>query len=398
MNKTMLFYWQAVDNDGGWQQGERLEPNRQRLCQYLRDNQLTPLRIRLRRIYFAHSWQQAVRITLMHQLATLLRAGLSLSASLNMLSNGQQKPWQQLLIQLAEQISQGITFAQALRQWPHIFPALYPALVEIGELTGQLENCCQQLAAQQERQHLLHKKVQKALRYPLFILLVAAATSSAMLLFVLPEFVAIYANFDAGLPAFTRSVMQLSSLLQRSGPWLIITLLCAVPGWRYQQQHSPFLRLFTQRLMLRLPFISTLYRGGILSQIFTTLSLTQRAGLPLLEGLKATAVTLPPGIWQRILHALRRHIEAGQPLHQALENHAQFTPLCYQLIKVGEEAGALDEMLNRLAEWYETRTQELADTLAAMLEPMMMVIVGGIIGTLVIAMYLPVFNLGSALG
>ncbi|SFN17507.1 protein transport protein HofC [Izhakiella capsodis] len=398
MNKTMLFHWQAIDSAGCWQQGERLEQNYPRLCQYLHDNQLTPLRIRLRQIYLSRSWQQAVRITLMQQIATLLRAGLSLSASLTMLSRGQQKPWQLLLIQLADQISQGISFAQALRQWPQVFPPLYSSMVHIGELTGQLENCCQQLAAQQERQHLLQKKVQKALRYPLFILLIAAATSSAMLLFVLPEFVAIYANFDAELPAFTRAVMQLSSILQRSSPWLIVTLFFAVLGWRYQQRRCPSVRLFTQRLTLRLPFISALYRGGVLSQIFITLSLTQRAGLPLLDGLNATAETLPSGIWQSLLNALKRHIEAGQPLHLAIENHRQFTPLCYQLIKVGEEAGALDDMLSRLAKWHEVQTQDLADSLAAMLEPMMMVVVGGIIGTLVIAMYLPVFNLGSALG
>ncbi|PIJ49764.1 type IV pilin biogenesis protein [Erwinia sp. OLTSP20] len=398
MNKTLLFHWQAVDNSGGWQQGERLALNRQQVYLYLNDNQLSPLRIRLRGLYVTAGWQKAARITLMRQLATLLKAGMPLAASLNMLSHGQHKCWCLLLRQLAEQISQGNAFAQALRQWPVIFPPLFPALVQIGELTGQLDNCCQRLATQQERQQLLHKKVQKALRYPLFILLVAAATSAAMLLFVLPEFVAIYDNFDARLPAFTRAVMQLSEWLQLNGLWLILALVCLPTGWRYQQRRSPAMRLFLQRLILRLPLVATLWRGSILSQIFTTLSLTQQAGIPLAEGLKATAQTLPGGVWQQALQGLIQHIEAGQPLHRALQQHPLFTSLCYQLIKVGEEAGALDDMLSRLAGWHENQTLERAENLAAMLEPAMMVIVGGIIGTLVIAMYLPVFNLGAALG
>lgn len=178
-----------------------------------------------------------------------------------------------------------------------------------------------------------------------------------------------------------------------------ITLVIAVVLlWRRLHKKSPGWQRREQRLLMRLPLIAALYRGSLLSQIFTTLSLTQRAGLTLLQSLQAVEKTLSPLLWREAIAALQRHIENGNPLHQALKTHQLFTPLCYQLVKVGEESGSLDALLARLAGWHEQRTHQLADALAAALEPLMMVVIGAIVGTLVVAMYLPVFRLGDALG
>ncbi len=186
--------------------------------------------------------------------------------------------------------------------------------------------------------------------------------------------------------------------MQEYGPILLPVGLTAICGWRWQTRRSPDWQRWHQRGLLKLPLIGELFRDGQLSKIFMTLALTQQAGLTLLQSLQAVEKTLGQRLWQEAIAGLQQHISGGNPLHQALAGHPLFTPLSFQLIKVGEEAGSLDSMLSRLGELYENATHERADNLAAALEPLMMVVTGGIVGTLVIAMYLPIFNLGEALG
>ncbi|MEQ4585954.1 MAG: protein transport protein HofC, partial [Pantoea agglomerans] len=343
-------------------------------------------------------WKWQHKTDLIRQLATLLKAGLPLAESLALLAEGHPHAgWRALMLVLHHRVLSGAPFSQALREWPQIFPALYPALMEVGELTGQLDTCCSELARQQIRQQQLWHQVAKALRYPLFILLVAIAVTCGMLLFVLPEFVAVYDSFDAPLPAFTAAVMQLSAALQEWGAVLAIGVSLMLVAWHQLRRRSAGWQRREQAIFLRIPLLSGLWRGTQLTQIYTILNLTQRAGLTLLQGLAAVEVTLSSLLWREAMAGLQQHIAQGNPLHQALMHHPLFTPLCGQLVRVGEEAGALDLMLARLAEWHEAETRERADTLAASLEPMMMVVIGGIVGTLVIAMYLPVFGLGDAM-
>lgn len=169
-------------------------------------------------------------------------------------------------------------------------------------------------------------------------------------------------------------------------------------SWRWQTKRSPEWQKREQRWLLALPLTGKLYQGGLLSRIFMTLALTQQAGLTLLQSLQAVEKTLTSLLWREAIQQLQQHIATGYPLYQALKQHPLFSPVCYQLIKVGEESGSLDSMLERLGELHEEMTHELADNLAAALEPMMMVITGVLVGALVIAMYLPIFNLGDALG
>ncbi|WP_312240251.1 protein transport protein HofC [Pantoea sp.] len=398
-DEVSLFHWQAVDSAGDLQQGEGLAANSETLLRQLADRDLLPVLWRKRKTWRARDWKWQQKIALFHQLATLLRAGLPLVEGLRLLADGHPHPgWQALLNDLQLSVLQGKAFSTALRQWPQVFPALYPALMQVGELTGQLDECCNQLAQQQARQQHLWQKVVKALRYPLFILLVAVGVTVGMLLFVLPEFVTVYRAFNAPLPAFTAAVMALSQGLQQWGGPVAAAALSVALGWRKLHKTSAAWQRREQLLMLRLPLIAPLWRGSHLSQIYAVLQLTQKAGLTLLQSLQAVEETLTPLLWREAVGYLQQHIAQGWPLHQALHQHALFTPLCHQLIKVGEEAGALDTMLARLAEWHEEQTLQRAESLAASLEPIMMVVIGGIVGTLVVAMYLPVFGLGDAIG
>lgn len=398
MANLCLYSWQAVDSKGELQSGKSLALNSDRLLVDLTENDLLPINWKRDKVWRQRDWKWQQKIDLIRQLATLLKAGLPLSEGLILLAEGHpHKGWQALLLALQQRVLSGEPFSQALRDWPQIFPPLFPALMEVGELTGQLDICCAQLAHQQARQQHLWSKVIKALRYPLFILMVAIAVSCGMLLFVLPEFVSVYASFDAPLPAFTAAVMQLSTGLQSWGLPLTFLFMFILLSWRELRRRSSVWQRYEQRMLLRIPILAGLWRGSQLTQVYTILQLTQQAGLTLLQGLEAVQVTLSSLLWREAIERLQQHISQGKPLHQALDNHPLFTALCGQLVRVGEEAGALDVMLARLAEWHEDQTLSRADSLAASLEPMMMVIIGGIVGTLVIAMYLPVFGLGDVM-
>lgn len=398
MAKLYYFNWQALNAIGQLQEGESLHVNLDMLLHELSESGLLPVNWQRGRCWRARDWKWQHKIHLIRQLATLLKAGLPLAESLLLLAEGHPHAgWRTLLKGLQRQVMSGEAFSQALRAWPQIFPPLFPALMQVGELTGQLDECCAQLAMQQSKQQHLRQKVVKALRYPLFILLVTMAVSAGMLLFVLPEFASVYASFEAPLPAFTAAVIALSELLQQAVlPLALVLTLLAISAQQLYQRSAGW-QICVQRWLLQLPLLSPLWRGGELSQIYAILQLTQQAGLTLLQSLQAVEVTLTSRLWRDAIVALQQHIAAGAPLYQALHQHALFTPLCAQLIRVGEEAGALDVMLARLAEWHETQTLTRADTLAASLEPLMMVVIGVIVGTLVVAMYLPVFGLGDVI-
>lgn len=399
MTDPLLVEWQAMDKEGAFHQGACFCRGRQEATERLMALDLLPLKVSKGRRYRAGDWKWQHKITFFRELATLLQAGMTLSASLRLTAEGHADPgWQALLTQIEQSVSEGIPFSQALADWPVVFPPLYPALIAVGELTGRMDECCLRLAGQQEREQQLQKKVMKALRYPLFVVAVALLVSIGMLVFVLPEFVAIYRSFNAPLPAFTAAIIALSEGLQRYGMLILPLAFGSLAYWRWQSRRLPVWQRNEQRCLLQLPLIGRLYRGGQLSRIFLTLTLTQQAGLTLLQGLQAVEKTLDHLLWREAIVALQQHIAAGNPLYQALAQHELFTPLCYQLIKVGEEAGALDSLLLRLGEWHEASTHELADNLAAALEPLMMIVTGVLVGTLVVAMYLPIFNLGDALG
>jgi protein transport protein HofC len=344
-------------------------------------------------------WRGEPLIHFTRQLATLLQAGLPLVDALQLLAaEHPSAAWRCLLRQLADQVREGQPLSETLTEQPGIFPLIYRQLIAIGELTGNLDRCCLQLAQQQEAQLLLRRKVTKALRYPLFICAVALMVSMLMLVMVLPEFAKVYQSFDAPLPWFTQGLLKLSALLIAVGPYLALLLGASLFGYCRWLHPRPPWRRREQVLLLRLPLIARLVSGGALSQTFRILTMTQRAGLTLVEGLSAAALAADHLLYRQALEQVRRQIAEGEAFHHAMGLQPLFPPLCRQLVRVGEESGSLDALLDKLAQWYERQTHELADTLAQTLEPLLMLVVGGIVGTLVIAMYLPIFQLGSVLG
>ncbi|ELY4775020.1 protein transport protein HofC [Cronobacter turicensis] len=393
---NVLWRWRGVDKEGASCDGMIWAPDKISASLQLLDDEVQPLILKRASVNKRH-WNSEHKILAVRQLAALLQAGVSLTQGLSMLSS--QHPvaqWRALFAQLAKQLGRGVAFSETLRQWPDIFPPLYISLMRTGELTGKLDMCCQQLAQQQEDQQKLRKQVIKALRYPAFIFTVALLLTLGMTCFVLPQFTAIYRSFNTPLPLVTRAVIALSEGLMQYAVWWLGVLLIA-PLLIIRLRRKPQWQLREAAWLLKLPLFGPLIRGQLLSQIYTVLSLMQGAGIPLLQSLGSVEETLASPLWRQAVGRVKEGIASGLPLWRALEQETVFTALCIQLVRTGEETGSLDLMLEKLAGWHLGQTSERAQTLAATLEPLMMMIIGLIVGTLVVAMYLPIFRLGDAM-
>ncbi len=360
--------------------------------QALQHERIIPLALRRCTVRSA-LWHPRYSGQIIHQLATLLQAGLPLAEGLELLAQQQTgAQWQALLRTLAQDLAQGISLSSALERWPQAFPPLYLAMIRTGELTGKLDLCCFHLARQQREQLQLSEKVKKALRYPLIILTLAVFVVLAMVTLVLPEFAAIYKTFNTPLPLLTQAVMGLAALVQAHILTLLALLVAMVVIACKLRRHPRW-----QYVLLHVPVMGTLMRGQKLGQIFTVLSLTQQAGIAFLQGVESVEETVESGYWQEKLREIRSDIEQGMPVWSSFQKASVFTPLCIQLIRTGEVSGSLDVMLMNLARHHTEQTFQQADNLAALLEPLLLVVTGLIIGTLVVAMYLPIFHLGDAM-
>lgn len=396
MSAKQLWRWQGISNEGHPQEGVLWADTRPSLILALEQLHITPLRINRMHIKTSH-WSRDRSAETVHQLATLLKAGLTLSASLTLLA--EQHPssqWQALLRTLAHDMEQGISLSTSLSQWQHVFPPLYQAMIRTGELTGKLDDCCFELAYQQKKQQQLADKVKKALRYPLIIITMAVLVVFAMLQFVLPEFAAIYQTFNTPLPALTQWIITIAHYSSQWG-WLAVALGLVAVAAHHLINQKPYWLVLRQKLLLSLPVIGPMVRGQKLTQIFTVLALTQNAGIPFLQGLESVTETLANPFWSQRLALVQHDISAGKPVWLALKNSGEFSPLCIQLVRTGEASGSLDAMLRNLAHHHGEKTLAQAENLAALLEPALLVITGLIIGTLVVAMYLPIFHLGDAM-
>jgi protein transport protein HofC len=396
MVSKQLWHWRGLTEQGDARQGSVWADDKLAAMECARQEGVYPLMLRRRAIRTSR-WRAHYSSELMQQLATLLQAGLTLSESLCLLAEQHPIPqWQALMQDLARRLAQGQSLSLAMQNWPEAFPPLYHAMIQAGEMTGKLDYCCAHLARQQEEQQRLSQKVKKALRYPLIILLLAALVVIGMSAFVLPEFAAIYRTFNTPLPGLTQAVMAMSSAVQQGLP--VLTGLALLPFMlRPLLRRSPRWQRLRPQLLLAIPVVSGLIRGRMLSQIYTVLALTQNAGIPFLQGLESVEKTLSCPWWRGVIHQTSNAIAQGSAIWLAMDQQTVFTPLCKQLVRTGEVSGSLDKMLENLAHYHSEQTHQQADNLATILEPVMLLVTGVIIGTLVVAMYLPIFHMGDAI-
>ncbi|CAK9887505.1 MULTISPECIES: type II secretion system F family protein [Pseudomonas] len=332
------------------------------------------------------------------QLATLVKAGVALLQALDVVAQSSANPaMASLLGAIKADIAAGSSLATALRRHPHYFDRLYCNLVDAGEQSGSLEVVLAQVAALQEQRQALRMRLKKAMTYPLLVLLVGFGVSALLLLEVVPRFQSLFGGFGAELPAFTQQVIGLSQWLGAHLWWLLITFCsaCAALVWGYR--HKPSLRLWLVRVALRLPVLGSLLRHAALARFARTLSTSFAAGVPLVEALGPVAGACGNLLYEQAVHKVREELASGLALNVALRASELFPALVVQMCAIGETAGTLDDMLARIASHYEQAIDHLLDTLTALLEPLIVLILGLLVGSLVIAMYLPIFQLGNVI-
>lgn len=329
-------------------------------------------------------------------LSTMLIAGLPIIQAMDIIANDQSNvSMHDLILTIKSDISGGKTLAESFKQFPQHFSELYFNLVSAGEKSGTLDKILNRLATYMEKTETMKRKVKKALIYPAAILTVALMVSLILLVFVVPQFEKIFGQFGAQLPAFTQMIVNLSSFL-RTKWWLLLGILVgAVGGLRYLLKTSEHARIQLDRWSLQVMIIGPVLRKSIIARFSRTLATTMEAGMPIVESMKSMAPIMGNRLYSRAVLQICEDLVSGHQLSVAMESTKLFPNMAIQMIAVGEVSGSLSDMLNKVADYYEEEVNQVVDNLSSLLEPLIMVVLGVIVGSFVIAMYLPIFKMGS---
>lgn len=331
------------------------------------------------------------------QLATMIRSGIPIVRALNVIIEASDKIAMQRLVQkIRQDIEGGAWLHEALAKHPKYFDALFVALVETGERSGSLQTMLERVAAYKEKNEILRMKVKKAFKYPLFVFGVSIAITALLLIKVIPVFQRMFESSKVALPAITQFVVNLSFVVRSYGIFILIALIMI--GFYLKKAIRNSVRLQDKRdaLLLRLPILGDVLHKSIIARFSRTLSTTFAAGLPLINALESAAKASGNAIYRDAVLDIRQDVIAGQTLVGAMRNSMLFNGTVVQMTQVGEDSGTLDEMLDKVAEYYENEVDNAIEGLTSLLEPIIIVFLGVIIGTLVLAMYLPIFKLGKA--
>ena len=334
--------------------------------------------------------------TFSRQLATMIDAGIPLIQSFDIVSKGQKNERMRELIQtIKKDVETGLTLAEALQKHPVFFNELFCNLVDSGEKSGSLDLMLERVATYKEKIETMKKKIKKALAYPLAVLVVAFLVTAALLIFVVPQFESLFKGFGADLPALTRGIVSLSSFFQSY--WYIIFAVVGggVFGFIYAKKHYLSFAQGIERTLLKFPVIGNILVKASIARFARTLSITFAAGLPLVDALKAVSGATGNIVYANATDKIREVVSTGQQLQVAMENTHLFPNMVVQMVAIGEESGTLEQMLSKVADFYEEEVDNAVDSLSSLLEPIIMSILGVLVGGLVIAMYLPIFKLGS---
>ncbi|MBT2371090.1 type II secretion system F family protein [Pseudomonas fluorescens] len=331
------------------------------------------------------------------QLATLLKAGIPLLQAFDIIAEGFDNRHMQALVQgLKQEIAAGSSLATALQKQPHYFDDLYCHLIAAGEQAGALETLLERVAIHLEKSEQLKARIKKAMTYPLAVLMVAAIVSAILLIHVVPQFQGIFAGVDAELPGFTLMIIALSQFMQHAWWALAIGLGVSALGLRKAYRLSPGFRHQIDTGLLKIPLAGTLLKKSAVARYARTLSTTFAAGVPLVLALDSVAGATGNGLFKQAINRMRQDVSTGMQLNQAMAISGLFPGMAIQMTAIGEESGTLDSMLEKVASHYEADVDNQVDNLTSLMEPLIMVVLGSIVGALVVAMYLPIFQLGTA--
>ena len=332
------------------------------------------------------------------QLATMLAAGIPLVQAFEIVGSGHENAaMQKLIMAVKADVEGGSALAEALGKHPLYFDDLFVNLVEAGEQAGALETLLEKIATYKEKTEAIKKKIKKAVTYPAAVLVVAFVVTIILMVFVIPAFEDLFKGFGADLPAFTRLVIEMSQFIRDKG-W-VLAMMGGAAGYAfmYFKKRSRPMRHFLDRMALNMPIIGPIIQKAAIARYARTLSTMFSAGVPLVEALESVAGATGNIVYEIGVLQMKDEVATGQRLQQAMENTNLFPNMVIQMIAVGEESGSLDDMSSKVADFYEEDVDNAVDNLSSLLEPMIMSILGILVGGLVVAMYLPIFKMGSVI-
>ena len=400
MKAAIVYEWQGKDGRGNSRKGEISAANLKEAKMQLRKQGVSVRKVKKQqKSLFSRGGQKitAADISVFsRQIATMLAAGVTLIQSLDMISQGHAKAsMRKLRGDITNEVRSGNPLSNSLRKYPEYFDDLYCDLVYTGEQSGALETIYDRIATYKEKAEALKSKIKKAMFYPIAVVVVAFIVTTILLVFVVPQFEEIFSSFGAELPAFTLFVLAISNFVQSYG--IFIGIGIGIAGYLFMRAHkkSQKFRDRVDKAVLKIPIIGEILKKASIARFTRTLATTFAAGVPLIGALESAAGASGNAVFRDAILYIRKEVAGGMPMHTSMRTTNVFPDMVTQMVAIGEESGSVDAMLSKIATIYEAEVDDMVDGLTSLLEPMIMAVLGVVIGGLIIAMYLPIFEMGN---
>jgi type IV pilus assembly protein PilC len=397
---AIVYEWQGKDGRGNSRKGEISATNLKEAKMQLRKQGVSVRKVKKQqKSLFSRGGQKitAADISVFsRQIATMLAAGVTLIQSLDMISQGHAKAsMRKLLSEITNEVRSGNPLSNSLRKHPEYFDELYCDLVYTGEQSGALETIYDRIATYKEKAEALKSKIKKAMFYPVAVVVVALIVTTILLVFVVPQFEEIFSSFGAELPAFTLFVLAISNFVQSYG--IFIGIGIGIAGYLFMRAHkkSQSFRDRVDRAVLKIPVIGEILKKASIARFTRTLATTFAAGVPLIGALESAAGASGNAVFRDAIMFMKKEVAGGMPMHTSMRATNVFPDMVTQMVAIGEESGSVDAMLSKIATIYEAEVDDMVDGLTSLLEPMIMAVLGVVIGGLIVAMYLPIFEMGN---
>jgi type IV pilus assembly protein PilC len=396
--KEVTFNWEGTDKKGNRIRGKVLAQNEQMVKADLRRQGISPIKIKKQ----SGGATGGKKITMSdiavfsRQLATMMSAGVPLVQSFEIIGKGHENPkMQDLIMAIKADVEGGANLADAMAQHPLYFDDLFVNLVEAGEQAGALETLLDKIATYKEKTEAIKKKIKKALTYPIAVLVIAFIVTAILLIFVIPQFEDLFKGFGADLPAFTQFVINISEFVRDRGWLIFIAIAGTMSGFVALKKRSRKFRENLDRVALKIPVVGDILTKAAIARFHRTLATMFSAGVPLVEALESVAGATGNIVFEQAVLQMRDQVSTGQQLNIAMEQNGLFPNMPVQMIAIGEESGSLDTMAGKVADFFEAEVDDAVDNLSSLMEPMIMAVLGVLVGGLVVAMYLPIFKMGA---
>ena len=406
--KTLTFEWEGVNRRGHKIEGEMLGENSAVVKAQLRKQGITPKKLRRKSDGLfgiggggggrSKSIKTVDISIFLRQLATMAKSGVPLLQGLEIVADGLENPaMQKIVLKVKDDVAAGNDFASCLKKFPDQFDQLTCALIESGEQAGALEHMLDRVAIYKEKSEALRQKISKALKYPIVILFIASIVTVILLVKVVPTFESMFQSFGSELPAATQAVVAMSKWLQANWHILFGSIAGVIFGLRHAIKKSPKVANEVDKIKLKLPIIGNIIQKGAIARFGRVLSTTFAAGVPLVDALESVAEASGNFVYREAILRIRDDVSTGVQMNASIRATGVFPSMVAQMVAIGEESGALDSMLEKVASYYEEEVDNLVDGLTAMIEPLVMAFLGVVVGGMLIAMYLPIFAMGDAM-